>query len=251
MEHATSDNKLIVRARGLVKVYRLGRRNTVTALAGVDLDVPRGSFTVVMGPSGSGKSTLLNVLGCLDTPDEGTLIVDGRDVTRARRSALSDFRLRTVGFVFQQFNLLPHLTALENVMLPLNYRRPRLSAQEKRERAAAALRRVGLGHRLHHRPDELSGGEQQRVGIARAMVNEPKIILADEPTGELDTKTGAEVIEMMYELNRERGQTIILVTHDYAVGQRADQLVFMSDGRIVPRLAELEAPLAPAPPKQS
>lgn len=219
----------IVEARGLVKVYPMGKTE-VHALRGLDLTVEAGEFISVMGPSGSGKSTLLNLIGCLDTPTEGSVVLDGVEVTRLSRSRLPAIRRQKVGFVFQQFNLLHHLTALENVMLPLRY--SDVGRREARARATELLQHVGLGDRLHHRPLELSGGEQQRVAIARALVNRPAIVLADEPTGNLDTTSGNEIITLLRALNRE-GQTFIIVTHDPSVAGRTERTVYLRDGLVV------------------
>ena len=183
----------------------------------------------VMGPSGSGKSTLHNLIGCLDRPTEGTVVLDGVDVTQVERSRLPAIRREKVGFVFQQFNLLGHLTALENVMLPLRY--ANVSRREARERAQELLEHVGLGDRMTHRPLEMSGGEQQRVAVARALVNRPAIVLADEPTGEVDTATADELMALLRALNQE-GQTFIIVTHDPSVAAQTDRTVYLQDGRV-------------------
>lgn len=215
------------------RVYEMGRGGArVEALRGADLVVERGEFVVLMGPSGSGKSTLLNLVGCLDTADGGSVRILGRDVTRERKSRLASFRLAQVGFVFQRFNLIPHLTALENVMLPLDYARPRIPLRERRARAEAALQSLGLGERLTHRPEQLSGGEQQRTGIARAIVHRPALLLADEPTGELDTATGAEIVDALERLRSECGATLLVVSHDPAIAERSDRTVRMRDGRV-------------------
>jgi putative ABC transport system ATP-binding protein len=219
----------IVESRGLIKVYPMGTTE-VRALRGLDLAVEAGEFMSVMGPSGSGKSTLLNLIGCLDTPTAGTVLLDGVDVTRVRRSRLAAIRREKVGFVFQQFNLLSHLTALENVMLPLRY--AEMSRREARERAAQLLKHVGLGDRMAHRPLEMSGGEQQRVAVARALVNRPAIVLADELTGELDSATADEIMALLRSLNRE-GPTFIIVTHDPQVAAQTARTVHLHDGRIV------------------
>lgn len=225
-------SEYLIEAMGLSKVYGSGEV-AVHALRGVDLQVRRGEFVAIMGPSGSGKSTLLNLLGCLDRPTEGRYILDGEDVSRMSRTALADVRNRKVGFVFQSYNLLPRLTALQNVMLPLLYNRSeRLSAEERRRRAVAALEAVGLSERLHHRPNALSGGEQQRVAIARALVNRPAILLADEPTGNLDTRSGREVLALLGELHRQ-GATILMVTHDAEASAYAARVIHLRDGEIV------------------
>jgi putative ABC transport system ATP-binding protein len=223
-------DEAIIQARGLVKTYRLGA-SVVRALDGVDLTVARGELMAVMGRSGSGKTTLLNVLGGLDRPDAGQVLVDGVDIARLNGRRLPQLRRQKVGFVFQEFNLIPTLTALENVELPLRY--AGLPRGERRRRALEALALVGLAGRARHRPAQLSGGEQQRVALARALVNRPAIVLADEPTGELDSHTAAQVVELVQRLNRELGQTFVIVTHDPAVAQRCRRVVRMEDGRIV------------------
>jgi putative ABC transport system ATP-binding protein len=217
-------------ARGLRKTYRLGS-SVVRALDGLDLVVERGEFVAIMGRSGSGKSTLLHVLGGLDRPDEGQVVIEGQDITRLSNGQVTRLRREKVGFVFQEFNLVPTLTALENVELPLRY--AGVSRGERRRRAAEALAMVGLGERLHHRPSQLSGGEQQRVAIARALVNRPAVVLADEPTGELDSQTAMQVVDLMRGLARELGQTFVIVTHDPAVGERCQRIIRMNDGRII------------------
>ena len=184
----------------------------------------------MLGPSGSGKSTLLHLIGCLDRPDEGKIFVDGSDVLKLSDEELAELRLRKIGFVFQFFNLLPRLTAIRNVELPLLI--AGVSEREARERAMEMLRLVGLEARVNHRPTELSGGEQQRVAIARALINNPKIVLADEPTGNLDTKSGWEIVQLMKRLNKERGQTFIVVTHDPHIAETADRILYLKDGLI-------------------
>jgi putative ABC transport system ATP-binding protein len=203
----------------------------VRALDGVDLVVERGSMVAIMGRSGSGKTTLLNILGGLDRPDEGQVVLDGVDITRLNGRALTRVRREKVGFVFQEFNLIPTLTALENVELPMRY--ARVPPGQRRQRALEALARVGLAHRAHHRPSQLSGGEQQRVAIARALVMRPALVLADEPTGELDSQTAAQVIELMETLNRELGQTFLIVTHDPGLARHCGRIIRMQDGRII------------------
>jgi putative ABC transport system ATP-binding protein len=220
----------IIEARGLRKTYRLGG-GVVNALDGIDLTVARGELMAVMGRSGSGKTTLLNVLGGLDRPDAGQVLLDGLDIARLNGRRLPRVRREKVGFVFQEFNLIPTLTALENVELPLRY--AGVPRGERRRRALEALSLVGMGSRVHHRPSQLSGGEQQRVALARALVNRPAIVLADEPTGELDTQTAAQVMGLIQRLNRDTGQTFIIVTHDPAIAERCRRVVRMEDGRIV------------------
>ncbi len=219
----------VVETRDLVKLYRLGRQE-VRALNGVTLRVGPGEFVAIVGRSGSGKSTLLNLIGCLDRPTSGSVFLDGVEVSRAPERDLPRIRREKVGFVFQHFNLVPTLTALENVVLPLRY--SRVPRREARRRAVEVLEAVEMGHRLAHRPLELSGGEQQRVAIARALVNRPAVVLADEPTGELDTQTTAVIIALMKRLNESLGQTFLVVTHDTFVAGEAQRVVQMKDGRI-------------------
>ncbi|MCL7455445.1 MAG: ABC transporter ATP-binding protein, partial [Anaerolineae bacterium] len=213
----------------LTKVYGDGAE--ARALDGVSLEVGDGEFLAITGPSGSGKTTLLNLIGTLDHPTSGRVVVDGADVNTLRGDALADFRRQKIGFIFQLFNLVPMLTALENVMLPLLPYRRGLSFNLK-ERAQELLEVVGLGERLHHLPGQLSGGEQQRVAIARALVNHPKVILADEPTGNVDSKAGQEIVDLLRRLNRELGLTVVLVTHDAALASQADRMVALRDGRL-------------------
>ena len=219
----------ILQATDLTKVYQRGP-STVRAVDGISLSVEAGAFMSIMGRSGSGKTTLLDLLGCLLRPTSGELTIDGRSVIGASDGELASIRRERIGFVFQEFNLIPTLTAIENVLMPLRYG-PRRS--DGRARADELLELVGLGSRASHRPSELSGGEQQRVAIARALVNEPAVILADEPTGELDTATSDTLMETLRGLNAERGVTIIIVTHDAAVAGRTDRVVRLSDGRVV------------------
>ena len=220
----------LLRAEGVVKTYRTGEVE-VQALAGLDLEVRRGEFVAVMGPSGSGKTTLLNCLSGLDEIDGGRVLIDGRDLFAMPDVARTEHRARAMGFVFQSFNLIPVFTAAENVELPLLLGGTAPGAA--RTRALEMLDRVGLAARVGHRPNELSGGEQQRVTLARALVGRPAIVWADEPTGNLDSAMAAQVMELFLELNREQGQTIVLVTHDSAVGHAAQRLIGMRDGRLV------------------
>ena len=224
----------MLEVENLTKIYQLGG-SEVRALAGVNLQIERGELVSIMGPSGSGKSTLLAILGCLDAPTSGVYRLNGVNVESLNEVQLAQLRNRRIGFVFQQFNLLPRTTALENVMLPLTY--GGVSGQERRQRAVEALRLVGLGERLSHRSNELSGGEQQRVAIARASVNAPDILLADEPTGALDSKTGAEIIALLQRLHQELKQTIVYVTHDESIARHTHRLVRLADGQIVSDLA--------------
>jgi putative ABC transport system ATP-binding protein len=209
------------------RTYYLGE--PVHALDGVSLTLPEGSFTAVMGPSGSGKSTLMNMLGCLDTPDEGTVEIDDADVTTLSGAERANLRGTELGFIFQQFNLMPRLTAAENVTMPMVFNNAVDAG--RRERAETLLERVGLGDRLDHTPTELSGGQRQRVAIARALVNEPSLVLADEPTGNLDTETGSEIMDLFEELHEE-GRTILMVTHERHIAEHADRIVHLVDGRI-------------------
>lgn len=219
----------LLEAKGLKKTYRMGKV-LVPALDGITFDVAEGEFVAVFGPSGSGKSTLLHVLGGLDRPDEGEVSVDGVSLSTLNDNALAEVRLRKIGFVFQFFNLLPRLTALRNVELPLTL--ADLSEKESIKKAEDMLKLVGLEDRMNHRPSEMSGGEQQRIAIARALINEPKIVLADEPTGNLDTTTGGEIVQLMKRLNKEKRQTFVVVTHDPTIAETADQILYLKDGMI-------------------
>lgn len=225
-------NQALIDVRNLTKVYGSGEA-AVHALDGVDLSIQRGEFAAIMGPSGSGKSTLMNILGCLDRPTAGEYFLDGRDVSTLDRNALAEVRNQKLGFIFQSFNLLPRLNALENVMVPMLYDLTRNEqVQAQRERAQTALEAVGLGERLHHRPSELSGGQQQRVAIARALVNNPPVILADEPTGNLDSRSSEEVLDLLHQLNGQ-GVTIVMVTHEHDVARHARRVVWVHDGKVV------------------
>lgn len=218
----------VIKTRGISKVYRLGE-TAIHALRGVDLDVYEGEFVAVMGPSGSGKSTLMNIIGCLDQPTGGTYELDGIEASRASENELAEIRNRKIGFVFQMFNLLPRMSALEQVELPLIYS----GAKNRRERAAEALEAVGLADRMRHRPSELSGGQQQRVAIARALVTDPAIVLADEPTGNLDTRSSEEIMGVLQQFNEERRLTVVLVTHERDIAAHARRAVHMRDGVVV------------------
>jgi putative ABC transport system ATP-binding protein len=219
----------LITIKDLVKDYRLGDE-TVHALAGVSLVIPDGEFVAIVGPSGSGKSTMLHLIGGLDTPSSGSITVDGHDLSRASDRELAKYRNSSVGFVFQTFNLHPTYTALENVAIPLVF--SKVSAGERNKRAAAALDSVGMSHRAGHLPNQLSGGERQRVAIARALVTNPRVIVADEPTGNLDSANGARVMDMLGTLNKEKGITLIVATHDAELAGRAQRVITMRDGQI-------------------
>jgi putative ABC transport system ATP-binding protein len=225
---ATTNSRALIEVQDVTKVYQMGTV-AVHALQGVSLQIHPGEMLSIMGPSGSGKSTLMNVLGCLDQPTSGCYCLDGQDVSQLGDDHLAEIRGRRIGFVFQKFNLLARTTALQNVALPLVY----AGTRRRRQRAQAALETVGLGDRLQHRPNELSGGQQQRVAIARALVNDPAIILADEPTGNLDSRSGAQILATFQRLNRERGLTIVFVTHDPQVARHTGRILYLADGGIV------------------
>ena len=218
----------IIRIRDLTRHYVMGTE-TVQALRGVSLDIARNEYVAIMGPSGSGKSTMMNMIGCLDTPTGGEYWLNGQEVSQLTDDQLARVRNKEIGFVFQTFNLLPRATSLHNVELPLVY--AGVSARDRRARASAALGRVGLGNRMDHRPNELSGGQRQRVAIARALVNEPSILLADEPTGNLDSTTSEEIMQVFSELHQQ-GQTIIMVTHEADIAAHAERTVVLRDGKV-------------------
>ena len=220
----------IIQIDQLVKVFTMGE-NEVRALDGVSFSVEKGEMISIMGPSGSGKSTLMSIVGCLDVPTSGSYLLDGVPVEKMRDTQLADVRNRKIGFVFQQFNLLSRTSALENVLLPLSY--SGLGPRASREKALKTLERVGLKDRVKHHPNELSGGQQQRVAIARALVNDPSILIADEPTGALDSKTGAEIMELFQSLHRDSGQTVIMVTHDSFIARHTDRIIHLADGHIL------------------
>ena len=223
----------MIELRDVTKTYRVGGE-VIYALRSINLKIGSGEFVAVMGPSGSGKSTLLNIMGCLDRPDSGEVYIDGIKTSHLEEDKLTEIRRDKIGFVFQQFNLIPLLTALENVELPLIFKyRNRLSEKERRERALRCLRMAELDERFaNHYPNQLSGGQQQRVAIARALANNPPILLCDEPTGSLDSKTGEKILKLLKRLNRE-GKTVVVVTHDRSVAEHAHRIIYLRDGRIV------------------
>jgi putative ABC transport system ATP-binding protein len=223
----SSNNNLVVDAKDLTKVFTMGDVE-VHALRGLSVQIKRGEVISIMGPSGSGKTTLMNILGCLDRPTSGEYCLDGESIANLKDEQLATIRNRKVGFVFQSFNLLPRSTALTNVELPLRYSPP--NGRKRRELAKEALVEVGLGDRISHRPNELSGGQQQRVAIARALVNEPAIIMADEPTGNLDSKSGDEIMELLMKMNQEKGTTLIIVTHDPEIAEQTQRIIHIRDG---------------------
>ncbi len=225
------ETNAIIETIDLKKVYGMGDAE-VAAVNGISMQIHPGEFVAIMGPSGSGKSTLMNILACLDRPTEGQYILDGEDVSEYSRGELAAIRSQKLGFVFQSFNLLPRATALDNVIMPMIYRRENpLNAAQRREIAVNALESVGLSQRMHHLPSELSGGQQQRVAIARALVNDPVLLLADEPTGNLDTKSSEEILEVLHDLH-DRGRTIVMVTHEPDVAHHTERIITVRDGKL-------------------
>jgi putative ABC transport system ATP-binding protein len=223
----------VISVRNLTKVYKMGEHE-VRALRGVSIDIEPGEFVAVTGPSGSGKSTFMHIAGCLDKPTSGEYVLDGRDVSKLSKDELARVRNQKIGFVFQGFNLLSRTTALDNVELPMLYRsKDKHKTKERHRRAMEALKLVGLGERFHHMPNQLSGGQMQRVAIARALVNDPAMVLADEPTGNLDTRTSIEVMGIFQRLNREQGITVLLITHEMDIAEYGTRLIRFRDGRVV------------------
>lgn len=227
-EKGCAESNEVIRISGIKKIYRLGAQQ-VKALDGVDITIRRNEYVAIMGPSGSGKSTMMNILGCLDSPTEGSYILNGTDVSKMDDNRLADVRNNEIGFVFQSFNLLPKYSSLENVALPLIY--AGVPKEERMKRARTALESVGLGERMEHKPSELSGGQRQRVAVARALINNPSIILADEPTGNLDTKTSVEIMNL-FEQIYNNGNTVIVVTHEEDIAQHARRIIRLRDGKV-------------------
>jgi len=220
----------VIELRDVWKIYQMGEV-TVEAVRGISLKVNHGEFLSVMGPSGSGKSTCMHMIGCLDLPTRGAILLEGKDISQMSESELAQIRGRTIGFIFQQFNLIPTLTALENVMLPMAFQGTPLN--DRRNRAISLLKLVGLSDRMYHRPKELSGGQQQRVAIARSLTNDPRVILADEPTGNVDSSTGKSIMDYLSKLNKEEKKTIVMVTHDPELSKYASRVVKIYDGKIM------------------
>lgn len=220
----------IIKLENVWKIYEMGKVK-VNALRGVNLVIKESEFVAIMGPSGSGKSTAVNMVGCLDVPTKGRILLEGKDISHLSESALAQIRGRKIGFIFQQFNLINTLNALENVMLPMTFQN--ILREQRIERAKELLEMVGLGDRIYHKPTEMSGGQQQRVAIARSLANDPEVILADEPTGNLDSKTGNMVMDFLSKLHKKKGKTIIMVTHDAYVAKHADRIEHLKDGRII------------------
>lgn len=223
----------VIKLENVWKIYEMGKIH-VNALQGLSLDIKESEFLALMGPSGSGKSTAVNMIGCLDVPTKGKISLDAHDISKLSESELAQIRGRKIGFIFQQFNLIPTLTALENIMLPMIFQG--VPENERIERASKLLELVELGDRIHHKPTELSGGQQQRVAIARSLANNPEVILADEPTGNLDSKTGENVLDFLNKLHKKENKTIVMVTHDIHLAKTAERIEFLKDGRIVKSL---------------
>ncbi len=228
-EQEVDMDETVISTQNLTKTYRMGNVE-VHALSGVSIQIKKGELIAIMGPSGSGKSTLMNILGCLDLPTDGEYILDGEPISHMRDNDLAKVRNQKVGFVFQSFNLLPRASALSNVELPMSYSG---TTHSRREKALQALEKVGLADRVHHKPTELSGGQQQRVAIARALVNSPAVLLADEPTGNLDSKAGKEIMDLILDLNQTRGTTVIIVTHDPRIAAETQRVISLQDGQVV------------------
>ncbi len=223
--------RIIIKTEDVRKIYGMGDIQ-VAALNGVSINIKEGEFVAIMGPSGSGKSTLMNILGCLDRPTEGRYFLNGEDVSDLSKEELAVIRNRELGFIFQSYNLLPKIDAVENVILPMMYKRQeKLTAAEREERAMAALENVGLANRAHHLPKEMSGGQQQRVAIARALINDPVLVLADEPTGNLDSKSSIEIMDLLHELH-DRGRTIVMVTHEPEIAEHTQRVIHILDGKV-------------------
>jgi putative ABC transport system ATP-binding protein len=225
----TKKGKAVIELKDVWKIYKMGDVE-VKALSGLDLTVNKGEFVSIMGPSGSGKSTSMNMVGCLDTPTRGKILLEGKDISEMEESDLAQIRGKKIGFIFQQFNLIPTLTALENVTLPMIFQN--IDKEQREQKAKELLEMVDLGERMHHKPTELSGGQQQRVAIARSLCNDPEVILADEPTGNLDSKTGGTVMDFLKDLNK-KGKTIVMVTHDEDVAMNAQRSEYLKDGKII------------------
>jgi len=221
--------KTIIKANGLKKSYKMSKQNTVSALRGVNIEIKQGDFSAIVGPSGCGKSTLMHILGLLDKAESGKIVIDGIDVSNIRDKEANKIRAQKIGFIFQGFNLIPTLTALENVILAGKY--GGMKSKERRSRAMGLMKLVGLSDRMNHKPNELSGGQQQRVAIARSLMNNPTVILADEPTGELDSKTSLEIIDMLKKLNKENNQTFLIVTHNTEVAEACKKIIRLKDGK--------------------
>jgi putative ABC transport system ATP-binding protein len=230
---AKTSSKTIIELKNVWKIYQMGDVKVV-ALSGLNLIVRKGEFVSIMGPSGSGKSTAMNMIGCLDIPTKGAILLDNKDISQMSESNLAQIRGKKIGFIFQQFNLIPTLTALENVMLPMIFQN--IPRDERLEKAKKLLEMVELGDRMDHKPNELSGGQQQRVAIARSLSNNPEVILADEPTGNLDSRTGSTVLDFLKKLHMQEGKTIVMVTHDEDVANKADRIEYLKDGKIVKSL---------------